>query len=101
MNETKNKEQDCEHVQAETSCNPPEKPAIKPWAISYKVIGFPSYEGMAVVVAEDVRNAIIALKAESAHNGNPTAIAIKEVAEITFARKNNRLILENYIKVFE
>lgn len=81
--------------------NPP-APHLKVWSLTYRIKGAANYAGMAVVVAEDVRGAIRAFRTESAHNGNQQGIIIKDVVQITFVDiHDKKLVMENYIQVFE
>ena len=89
-------QEECEKA---TPCAPQE-PFIKLWCLTYKVAGENTYEGMAVVSADDVRTAIEIFKKSSMHNGYADKIVIGRIDQIPYPAVS-KLVMENYVKVFE
>lgn len=73
---------------------------LKLWCMTYKVKGDPDYEGIAVVSAFDVNQAIRLLKAESMHNGHPDDIQVGRIDQVKLLAVP-KLIMENYVNVMK
>ena len=88
-----------EECKQSNNCTIPE-PFIKLWCLTYKVKEEFTYEGMAVVSAEDVRSAIEIFKKSSMHNGTPDKIVIGRIDQIPYPAVP-KLVMENYVKTFD
>lgn len=81
------------------ACEQPKHSELKFWVIDYSVVKDPSYEGMAVVCAEDVGWAQRTFFSDSAHNGTQGKIIINKIEQIPFPWERG-LIMEKYVKTF-
>lgn len=73
---------------------------VKLWVLDYENVSDPSYRGLAVVAAHDVRQAERIFYSDSRHNGNPSKIRIGKIEQIPFPIVPD-LIMETYFKIFE
>lgn len=73
---------------------------VKLWVLDYENVSDPSYRGLAVIAAHDVRQAERIFYSDSRHNGNPSKIRIGKIEQIPFPVVPD-LIMETYFKIFE
>lgn len=93
---------DCnpECPQETVECKEAPKAFVKLWVLDYENVSDPSYRGLAVVAAHDVRQAERIFYSDSRHNGNPSKIRIGKIEQIPFPVVPD-LIMETYFKIFE
>lgn len=82
------------------SCKKAPDPFIKLWVLTYTNTDDATYQGMAVVSAEDVHTAIQVFKTSCMHNGYINKIRIGRIDQIPYPIVRT-LVMENYVKVFE
>ena len=93
---------DCnpECPQETVECKETPKAFVKLWVLDYENVSDPSYRGLAVVAAYDVRQAERIFYSDSRHNGNPSKIRIGKIEQIPFPVVPD-LIMETYFKIFD